>query len=266
MTRRCFQLRCTDVLTINNIIETIKSSWMEWQDYAQWLNFSDLYMFFNHLPCNFRLINSGPNGRDVQVQYLPLEKNVVCSHNKHVALNQQPVQQRIVPRTQRMNKQVPTSTASAKAQVDCCAFLMFAFLELGRCDVSLLSLTKFLADADLPDYIKAVLRGVPELCEFMAMRPYLFFQINETHFRMFDLSTAGFIVELNNFIWKNGNRIPIESLPSIAENLEEKMENTNELITFMENNSSLFSIKNGLVSAKAPVRGFKRACELLSRL
>uniref|UniRef100_A0A5S6Q8M0 Uncharacterized protein n=1 Tax=Trichuris muris TaxID=70415 RepID=A0A5S6Q8M0_TRIMR len=83
---------------------------------------------------------------------------------------------------------------------------------------------------------------------------------------MFDLSTAEFIVELNNFIWEHGNRIPIESLPSIAEKLNEKVKNKNELIKFLEGNGKLLSVTNGIVSAKARIDGFEQACELLGRL
>uniref|UniRef100_A0A5S6Q7L8 MDD_C domain-containing protein n=1 Tax=Trichuris muris TaxID=70415 RepID=A0A5S6Q7L8_TRIMR len=155
------ELKCTDVLTVSEITEIIKSSSAEWQDCAQLLNFSDLCAFFEHLPYNFRLINSGQDGSDVQVRYFPLVKDAVCSQNVQFCLDRQP--KSIVPRRKRTDKQVSIPTTSFKAQVDSCAFLMFAFLELGRWNVSLLSLTKFLVDADMPKYMKVRCFGATQI-------------------------------------------------------------------------------------------------------
>ncbi|KFD71840.1 hypothetical protein M514_05595 [Trichuris suis] len=268
MVRRCFQVSCTDELTIGDIIDKLKANAPQRDAKALWLTAESMHKFFIHLPENYELSGGISDTRNVVVRFRMLSNSAACTKSKRCCKTQTRV-----PANSRINVSAKTikpklsSGASLQLLNETCALIMNAFIALGRNDVSLLQLRKMLNNDDMPIEIRNfIFRDRSSLGTFLAEHPYLFVKTGNHCYSMLDERTASLLVNLNNVVWRSRSSMTITSLVSVASEIDSTLNNAQRLESLLARYTRLFTIESGTVTVRRRIDGFQRACELMERL
>ncbi|KFD50387.1 hypothetical protein M513_08769, partial [Trichuris suis] len=267
--KRCFQMNCTNELTIGDIIDKVKDNVSQREAEARWLTAKSLYNFFDHLPQNYQLTGETEDIYNVVVHFQTLLNCPACTKSKRVfsADTLAPANSLIKEAPKMGGKRNFTGTPFQKLLNEACAVIMNAFAALGRNSVPLLQLRKFLDNYELPSDVKDyIFRDRLSFGQFLLDRPYLFVQTGSFSYSMFDEQTASLLVCLNNAVWRGGNSVPIASLVSVAAEKDPSLNDVARLESFLARHGRMFKIEDGRVKVGCRIDGFERACELMERL
>ncbi|KFD57190.1 hypothetical protein M513_02075, partial [Trichuris suis] len=266
--KRCFQMNCTNELTIGDIIDKVKDNVSQREAEARWLTAKSLYNFFDHLPQNYQLTGETEDIYNVVVHFQTLLNCPACTKSKRVfSADTLAPANSLIKEAPKMGKRNFTGTPFQKLLNEACAVIMSAFAALGRNSVPLLQLRKFLDNYELPSDVKDyIFRDRLSFGQFLLDRPYLFVQTGSFSYSMFDEQTASLLVSLNNAVWRGGNSIPIASLVSVATEKDPSLNDVARLESFLARHGRMFKIEDGRVKVGCRIDGFERACELMERL